>query len=136
MSTEPNKKLLGDPRVLRITLDDQDWPIPKLAPAQLEVVLPLIDSTLATIGGKALGSGSFTKELLHDLGTILYLGLERGHPSLTREEFDQMPIGLTDLVDGMAVVQRQCGMFRPTKPSEVNVVSAPLAVTAASSQTG
>jgi len=132
MPTEPNKKLLGDPRVPRITIDDVDWPVAKLAPAQLEVVAPLIDPTL-----KALkSSGSVTKEIIHDLGTIVHVALTRGHPDLTRDEFDQMPIGLMDLLDSVQVVSRQCGLFRPVKPNEVNGASVPLAAAATSSQTG
>lgn len=135
MSTEPNKKLLSDPRVPRITLDDQDWPIPKLAPAQLEIVLPLIDEVKKTLREYAPGA-VIDADVIHKLGTILCTALQKGHPDLTRDEFDQMPIGLSDLIDALPLVQKQSGCFRPAKPHEVNGVSDPLARAPQSSPTG
>lgn len=135
MPTEPNKKLLSDPRIPRITLDDQDWPIRRLAPTQLEIVLPLIDEVKRRMHEAPVGS-SITKEVLHDMGTILFHALERGHPDLTREEFDDMAIGLTDLVDALPVIQKQSGCYRDKKPSEVNGAAAPLVKTPEAIPTG
>jgi hypothetical protein len=134
MPTTPNKKLLSDPRVPRISFDDQDWPVPRLAPAQLEVVLPLLSATLPKIETQGSGMAVMTREVLHDLGTIVFLGLQRGHEDLTREEFDQMPIGLLELVSSAYVVLQQCGTFRKRQNTEVNGV--PLEPTAASTPTG
>lgn len=135
MPTEPNKKLLSDPRVPRITLDDQDWPIRRLAPTQLEIVLPLIDSVKQRMRDAEVGS-PITKEILNDLGTILFHALERGHPDLTREEFDDMPIGLMDLIDALPIIQKQSGCYRDKKPSEVNGAASPLVRTPEAIPTG
>jgi len=105
--TEPNALLLSDESLPTISLAGVRWPIPKLALQQIEIVVPLI---LASRGVANLST--ITTELLHNLGTILYWGLRRGHKDLTREEFDQMPIEFGDLLTGMTVVGQQSGVLK------------------------
>jgi hypothetical protein len=131
--TEPNKELLSDERIPTATLAGQKWPVPKMAIRQCEVVVPLIVKRMADVAG---GPAGLTAEVIHDLATVVFWGLERGHKGLTREEFDEMPIDLTDLIDAMLVVSRQTGLLKPGK-LEVNGTS-PLGQTVplASSPTG
>jgi hypothetical protein len=118
--TEPNKSLLGDDEIPTVTLDGKQWPIPPLSIKQNRKVVPIIARRLVA------EDGPMTEEIMDDLAMVVFLGLQRGHKELTREEFDEMAISPTQLKDAVAVVTRQSFMFKPGK-LEVNGVSAPLA---------
>jgi len=115
----PNADLLADEDIPRITMGGVTWPIPRLAIRQLEKVVPLIVEALPILGriGKE-GLTPATGSVIHDLGTIVYLALERGHKGLTRDAFDDMAMTLEELLDAVPVVMRQSGLFRTVKPGE------------------
>ncbi len=131
--TAPNAKLLSDERIPTVTIDGQKWPIPKLAQRQLEIVMPIVSARFAAlISGQRDNAilSTFTREAIHDFGTVAYWGLERGHPDLTREEFDNMPLDMLDLLEIVSVVTRQTGLMRTAKPGdkplgEARAVSSP-----------
>lgn len=144
--TTPNRSLLDDPRTLTIELDGVKWPVPKLAPKQNEIVVPLILKTVPRImqamvdikpvEGEAVDqtkrrveidlpklAAVLTEQGTKDLYTIVYWALERGHKGLTKEEFEDMPIGVLDAVEAVMVVAKQTGVLRrsaggDTKPGE------------------
>jgi len=139
MATEPDKKLLDDPSTLTIKLDGKSWPVPKLAPKQNKIVVPLIleltpriTEAMRSVKKPAEGAdrdvvGEFmesyltalqkvmTERDMTNLYTIVYWALERGHKGLSREEFDDMPIGALEAVEAVTVITKQTGVFR-TKP--------------------
>lgn len=131
----PNTKLLEDPRTLTVTLDGVRWPIPKLAPKQNHIVVPLILRTLPRIMktmqaaptadqpdtaqkqqkvelNLQLLSEVLDEQGMDDLSTILFHALERGHPDLTRGAFDNMAIGTLDMIEAVMVIARQTGVIR------------------------
>lgn len=143
MTITPNTSLMDDPTVLTVELDGKKWPIPKLAPKQNEVVVPLVLELVPKLTNSvriiqkegedaskartsmdlgALGK-ALTEKGMKDLYTILFLSLQRGHKDLTREEFDDMPIGTLDAIEAVMVISRQTGVIRQAKAGEV-----PLAV--------
>lgn len=136
MTTEPNKKLLDDPNTLTIDLEGVKWPVPKLAPKQNEIVVPLILRTVPRIMRSikvvppaegevidptkprktqmdlALLADALTEQGMRDLGTIVFWALERGHPTLTKDEFENMPIGTLDMIEAVMVISKQTGVIR------------------------
>lgn len=133
--TEPNKKLLADSRIPRITLGEIEWPVPKLSLGQNEVVVPMLAKHFADAGEKTDGNAilrSLTGESIHFLATVSFIALQRGHADITRDEFDDMPISYMDLVAAALVIAQQSGMFRSDRLT-TNGVSGPLAVAATTS---
>lgn len=133
MAIQPNQDLLDNPAIPRVTLAGREWPVPRLAIAQNIIVGPIIARSQAAL--RKLGNGSeeaFSEELLRDLAMAAFQALLRGHGKdhgdLKRAEFDEMPIGIAELVDALAVITKQTGTYRAAKAGE----PAPLAPTATS----
>jgi hypothetical protein len=119
--TEPNQTLLADPRIPRIKFAGKEWPIPKLAIDQLAEVWPLISGSLAYVvagGAGNLNLSSLSGQVIKDMASAVFWGLRRGHEALSREEFNEMPSDLEELVFAMMVVAAQTGGFKPRKPGE------------------
>lgn len=114
MPTEPNKILLADESIARVTLDGKDWPIPKLAIKQNKVILPL----LAKIGFPRFVAALETADGIDACSTILLTALQRAHPELTRADLEDMPIGSLELGMAMTAIATQTGAYRVTKPGE------------------
>jgi len=110
--TEPNKEYLSDERVPTITIEGKRWPMPPLAPEQLEIVAPILLVDLPKWRSDLAAGKPITGEYFRMLGTILYWGLRRAHPDLTREEFDRMGADFATLVSAVDVVTSQTGLTR------------------------
>jgi hypothetical protein len=67
------------------------------------------------------------------LSDAVYWSLTRAHPALLRVQFDDMPIGMYELVDAIGIVAQQTGMMKRADPQES---AGPLAEPSPSSQTG
>lgn len=134
MATEPNKVFLSDESVPTVTLNGQKWPIPKLAPKQNVVVVPLVLELVPDLmdaidfvevnGEKKQRmnivrlSHTLTAEGMHKLYTIAFTALTRAHKELTREEFDEWPLGTIECVEAVILIARQTGLLRDKKPGE------------------
>jgi hypothetical protein len=114
MTTVPDQKLLSDPSIPTIMLAEQRWPIPRLSLKANAIVVPLLIKA----------ARGFTSESITDMATSCFWAVERGHKTLTREEFDEMPIGVTELAEAIDVISRQTGLVKPAKGA--NGVAVPL----------
>jgi hypothetical protein len=103
----PNAELLAEDDVPTIALGGVKWPIAGLVPRQLKIVVPLIMNTMPAIAKNAI-----SEETVEAMCRIVFVAIERGHKGLTREEFDDMPMGLDELADGVVVVMKRSGMFK------------------------
>lgn len=112
--TTPNAKLLADERIPRIHIDGVEWPIPKLSMEQIEIVVPVIMQNMHMLATPS----KLTKETMREFGTAIFLALRRGHPSLTRVEFDEFAIGLFDIIEILPIVAKQSGCLRKPAPGE------------------
>ena len=118
--TEPAEHNAGAPTV---TLGGRVWPVPELAIRQLRLVRrPLIDLTNAiaatddeTTGERIL---KLSTEQYEAMVEVVYQGLTRAHPKLTREEF--LDIAATDMEIFLAflVVREQSGLFVERPPDK------------------
>ena len=115
----PNARLLADESIPRVTLAGVEWPIPPLSIKQLEIVTPLAMTRIKSVAvGAEMG-----QDVIHDLATIVFQGLSRGHKELTREAFDDMEAGLVEIVEAAIVVAKQAGLTLAKSRSETNGVS-------------
>jgi hypothetical protein len=135
VATEPNKSFLQDETVPTVVLNGQKWPIPKLAPKQNEVVVPLVLELVPDLmdaidfvevdGVKKQRmnlvrlSRTLSPKGMHDLYTITFTALTRAHKELLREEFDEWPLGTMETVEAVIVIAKQTGLLREKKPGEV-----------------
>lgn len=107
---EPNKELLADPEVARITLGGVQWPVPKLAIKQLKIIMPLLLPFMSA--ERSLNALMFTAKDIDDLATIAHAALSRGH-AITREEVEDLAASPYDLLGMLLVVAQQTGMMKP-----------------------
>ncbi len=105
---EPNAKFL-DGVTPTIEWDGKQWPIPLLAPRENRIVLPAVMRSRITVQKMTQENAPMTTEEYDDLTLIVYWGLRRAHPSLTRDQFDDVPISTIDLLRAMTTVARQTG---------------------------
>ena len=122
MPAVPNQDLLSDERIPTVLLDGKRWPIPKLAPKQLEIITPIIMKRAERFKGKKpeeIGAEAMSEEGVKEMFTILYWGLQRGHRDLTLADFQELAIDLTELSNAVGVVTQQAFSFRPMKPGEL-----------------
>jgi len=120
---KPNEKLLD--RTLKlptISIAGQEWPIPKLAPKQNEVIVPIVlelstdlvkaMSSPALIRNKMLAS-VLNAENYRKLNDCVFLAIERGHPDLTRKEFDEeWEVGTMDMIQAFTTIAVQTGLIK------------------------
>ncbi len=145
--TVPNQQLidLGAPT---IKLGGQSWPIPHLSPKQMRVLLPLLLALIPKIsnsysevevdggGTKSVADMSklavtFKDGGLDNIYTIIFLALTKGHPKLTKEEFDsEFTIGTFEMIDALLVIGLQTGAMRTVRKGE----AVPMGEAAAASQ--
>lgn len=113
--TVPNAELLADESVPRVALDGKQWPIPKLSMKQMKVIVPLLQ-TFVDQGN--LRKSVVSEDGLAALETIVLAGLQRGHKDMTREQFEEMAVGLPELAQAVVVVARQTGAYDGTKAGD------------------
>ena len=111
--TEPTEH---PPPVPTVTLGGRAWPIPELAIRQLRVVRrPLIDLTDAIAATEAETTGERVMRLstvqYEAMVEVVYQGLTRAHPKLSREEFLDLPASDMEIFQAFLVVRSQSGLF-------------------------
>ena len=136
--TEPNKELL-EAGATGVILGGVIWPLRKLALKQNRVVTPLVVKLGPAFkqfskGVKTADNlvGVVTDEMFNDLSNMVFTALTRSHPTLKRDEFDELPITIFELFQAFLPIAEQTGLFRAAKAGE----NPPAPVTEAGSQTG
>ncbi len=77
-----------------------------VAPLSLRQILAIADHVPKLSG---LTAENMSGERLAPLAEVLWHGLRRAHPRLTREEFFDLPVSLGELVAALPVVIEQAG---------------------------
>lgn len=105
-----------------ITLAGQEWPVPTLAPRQNRVVVPGLLEVIPQIirarsdAPDASGLAQLARYLdtaTYDrLAEIVYTALTRANPALSREAFDDLPIGTAELIGALNPIARAAGLYR------------------------
>jgi hypothetical protein len=105
MKVQPNAEMLSDANIPRATIAGVEWPMPKLTLKQLYVAGPILLVSRVEI----------TPARVVDLASVVFMTLQRGHPELTRAEFDEWPVTLGELLEAVKIVSTQTGMLKPQK---------------------
>jgi hypothetical protein len=77
-----------------------------IAPLSLRQILAIADYVPKLSG---IGAENMSGERLVPLAEVLWHGLRRAHPTLTRDEFFDLPITIAELVAALPVVIEQAG---------------------------
>ena len=130
MSIEPNATY-GNGVTAHVVLGGRSYPVPPLAIKQLRRVVPAVMKVIPSfVGLSALQAGgaswdAMASQLAHiDQTTIdaltdmVYWSLTRAHPSLTRDEFDNMEVTLKELVEAIPVVVDATGLMEKKAPGD------------------
>ena len=112
----------------KITLAGKDYPVPFLVPRQQRIVIPKLMTLMKTFVGQDTGMvdpSNVTTEMYDDLTDMVFVGMSRGSPDLTREQFMDMPINLFELITAMNVIATQTGVLRRANAGEKPAGEAP-----------
>jgi hypothetical protein len=104
-----------------------------VAPLSLRQILAIADFVPKL---SALGPEHLSGERIAPLAEVLWHGLRRAHPRLTRDEFFDLPITIAELVAALPVVIEQAGGRSVAAPGAASAGEAPPGeVSAASAST-
>jgi hypothetical protein len=92
-----------------------------VTPLSLRQILAIADY-VPKLGG--ITAESLSGEKLSPLAEVLWHGLRRAHPKLTREEFFDLPITIAELVAALPVVIEQAGGRKVDAAGELQAASA------------
>jgi hypothetical protein len=111
--TEPTEYPQSTPCV---TLGGREWPVPELAIRQLRAVRrPLIDLTEAIAATDSESAGErvlrLTTAQYESMCEVVYQGLTRAHPTLSRDEFLDLAATDAEIFLAFLVVRRQSGVY-------------------------
>jgi hypothetical protein len=109
-----------------------------LTPEQKAAILAQVPGDAATMGeDRALRnrlwaitdfpvemSSEMTDEVFEALTTAVFWALRRAHPQLTFDEFEELPIGMIELINCVGIIADQTGMMRKADPSADPLASA------------
>lgn len=120
-----------------VTLAGKQWPIPMLVPRQLRncrrQIIDLTDAIAPDVPlaqeGDAAGLAAvaestgdkvmaMTNSQWERLQEAVYWGLTRAHPTMTMEEFLDMPSTDGDMFKAFLVVRTQSGIYTPVKEGD------------------
>lgn len=110
--TEPNEQLLSDESIPTVTLAGMVWPVRRLAIEQNEHVVPLFMVSLPVLVN-AVKENGISAEFIHCMASICFWGIRRGHPTMTRAEFDDMEISIEELTAALPVISKQTFVLKP-----------------------
>lgn len=130
----PRQNRIVVPAVTKITRRMRDIAEQKFASLKEDERQALIDSlgSEAELRTRLWKVTDFSFEIISALepeffdlvSDALYWSLTRAHPTLTRQQFDDMPIGMIEMVDAMGIIAQQTGMMRKVDPSAGPLASA------------
>ncbi len=92
-----------------------------VAPLSLRQILSIADYVPKLSG---IGTDTISGERLSPLAEVLWHGLRRAHPRLTRDEFFDLPITVAELVAALPTVIEQAGGRKVDAAGELPAASA------------
>jgi hypothetical protein len=101
-----------------------------IAPLSIRQIMAIADQVPKVIG---LSAANLSSERIAPLADVVWHGLRRVHPNLTREEFLDLPMTIAELLAALPVVIEQGGGKTVKNPGEFAATSAMSDSTGASS---
>jgi hypothetical protein len=99
-------------------LAGERWPIPHLTLGKNRRLQPLFAKAAAHILAPDTKMADLTGDDFDTLVEITYVALTQAHPTLTREEFEELPIGMVEMVAAIGTIMEQSKLYRAPKAGE------------------
>jgi hypothetical protein len=99
----------------KITLGEHTYAIPMLAPRQNRIVIPKLLALMKQMAGedgKTINPLALDTASYDELLDLTWVAITRAQPTLTKDEFLDRPVTLMELITGMDVVAKQCGVLK------------------------
>jgi len=121
---KPNPKFL-DGVTPTITWNGDKWPVPLLAPRQNRHVIPALMRTFKNFALLAdiRNAPPLTEDQYEDISSIVFWGLKRAHPDLTREQFDDVPLSMIEMMENVKVVSEATGIVKKATQGDGSTAS-------------
>ncbi len=110
----PDQSLIA-PGCPVITLAGKEWFVPTLALRQSRVVVPALIRLLPDLAELPSNWAPLSDDGFDSIIDVVHVGLTRAYPTLSREEFLDLPISTSELIGALAVVMRQTRFFNPAE---------------------
>lgn len=94
-----------------VTLGGRDWKIPKLAARQNKLVITRLLSLAA------FDAQNPTDDQMEKLYSSVFIALTRAYPSLTRDEFDDLPISYEECMKAFPIIADAAGLIPKNPPT-------------------
>ena len=96
-----------------VKLGGREFPVPELAPRQLRQIRSALIEFNRLLRQSPDGAAISLSDADYDrlLLKPVYIGLTRGTPDLKPDEFDDLPIAESELINAWFTVRRQSGLF-------------------------
>jgi hypothetical protein len=95
----------------KVTLGKKEWAMPELAGRQIQKIVPRIFRGFKVVSLMAAQKADeVTDDDLGVLYDIAYIALTRAHPELTRDEFDDLPVTISELMNAIVVIGEAAGL--------------------------
>jgi hypothetical protein len=136
MPVKPNQRELNN-GCPTMTLGGVEWPVPALAIKQLRQLTPIITRYFQRFKDAANTAdvvSRFDESMITDLLDIVFIGLTKAHPDISRDEFEEMSVSLSELREAVMVVVQQTGLFVPSDAQKKMTNQETLTGTASSPQ--
>jgi hypothetical protein len=111
----PDQSLIA-PGCPIVAFAGREWFVPTLAMRQSRVVVPALMRLMPVLQQMQSGqTAGLSEEHFENIIAIVHAALTRAYPTLTRDEFLDLPASTTELVAAIAAVMRQTGFFKPAE---------------------
>lgn len=102
----------------KVRLGKKDWSIPELSPRQIIKITGRMSHL------QHIRLNELTEQDIEALYDIVFIALQRAHPDVDREKFDDMPIKPRQLMNAFPVIMRQSGLdMKETEPGKAEAQS-------------
>ncbi len=102
-----------DEKVRTISLAGRTWKVPVLVFRQVRLVhAPLARLVSGPFANTKLTVLQLSEADVDDMAQVCRVALSRAYPALTSDEFDDLEIGVSDLVASIPAIIDQSGLFR------------------------
>lgn len=103
-----------------VTLGGKTWKIPPLAVRQNKLIDPLLLDLIQTFAqwqtDKIGAMASLSREKYESLLTACFIACTRAEPELKRQQFEDLPITLPEMIAAYPVIAQQTGLFKEKAP--------------------
>lgn len=111
-SLQPDQSLIA-PGCPVVTLAGREWFVPTLAMRQSRVIVPALMRVMPALDEIQSNPHALSEEHFESIIAAIHAALTRAYPTLTLDDFLDLPVSTAELIAAITVVTRQTGAFKP-----------------------